>query len=238
MMLGLCIVFVGGLRADVLHTVDFEVDGAGYTQSDDWNPQASDYFTRIPSGATLVDGFEDFSGVSGAFFAIEDSDNLPATPNITTTAIDISAGYTSFTTTVSIAATGTQESPDFVNFLYSFNGTDYTLFGSLRGLDPITSSDLHVDADFDGLGDVSGQAASGAFSDFSFNFTGSGSQLFVRTEVFISSNEELGIDDIRVSAAIPEPTTIGLMGLTSLGVFIFRRKRYRKFKVNSTEMDF
>lgn len=215
-------------NATLIHTVDFETENHGYIPSTVWNTtdsgSISDYFMRAQNLDST--GMVSFNNIQGSYFwAMEDTDNLlPNVPNITTTAIDIT-GYSSFTTTVSFAVDDGGSSTftpndDYIDFEYSIDGGNFVKFGSL--LVNTFSWELLKDTNVDGVGDEA-SGINSTFSDVSFAFAGTGNTLQFRVSSFIAGSDEMGMDNIRVVGAIPEPSAMALIGSASLIVLVTRR---------------
>ncbi len=229
-----------------IFTESFEADpsdaSSQYTltpQFDDGGFDYADQYLADQPETTNNGARDDFSGFDGnGYIGVQDVDNVDDGGNATGTAtlsfdtIDIT-GQSNLSVTGLFAALDSE--PDFDNYeaadgdgieiFASIDGGTATLIGAfappaMGGGGTVGAGDLYLDSDLDGIGD--GPALSTELASFSFPISGSGSTLDLFFELTSTGSfEPITIDT--VSVAVPEPTSLALLGLG--GIAALRRRR-------------
>ncbi len=197
------------------------------------------------STAFFSDGSDDFLGLAGAaddWGADPTPSGLKAYTGFTgsyLTGMDLDGEGAPLPITVSwtglniVGKTGLQFSGDFAEFFDSPGSID-------------ASDELFVEAQIDGAGFVKileftpGSFSSGtsngvfelgastlgnAAQNFQANIVGTGSVLDLRLTANLNAvNEDFGVDNFLVTSAVPEPSSITLLGLAGLAGIVRRRR--------------
>nr|HPJ03190.1 hypothetical protein [Candidatus Limiplasma sp.] len=191
----------------LIQTVDFEVDGAGYSVTG--GPlvtSVDDIWTRVngsEAGTTFspMDAFTDYQG--SYYFYGEDTDNGLGTADtpayVTLDAIDVS-GYRYLKVSLLVAAKDSSgavyEATEYLKVQYAFDGGAYTSLAQY--ISEINSEYLSEDSDADGT--IDGGQVTHAFQEYTYNIPSFGDSLQIRIACNSNSgNEEMGFDNIRIS---------------------------------------
>ena len=222
----------GQASADLITSVDFETPG-GFTTS---IPEATDgffdYFTT--SDGSNIGGIYN-SPQGNSFFAAADTDaaEIGASPaSLFINDINIT-DFTNLNVQLLAAEDddGTNQdwdASDAFEIFASIDGGPSTLVFSIRNDGTGFNAEPLIDTDLDGIGD--GTAITDTFADFTGTIAGTGTELDLEFRFSLNSgDEDLAIDNIRINgdlatSAIPEPSSIALLGLVGLAGVVRRRK--------------
>ena len=218
-------------NASVLLFEDFEDSVVTYTASADFSDGDQDYFTRGSNDTTDRSYTSIPSGTS--WFGGQDQDDSAGpgnkTENITFSNIDIQ-GYTDLTFSAFFAeqrpeASGADDidKSDYIHIQYRIDGGSWINLLWFQNDGSTYNTTFTVDADFDGVGDGSGQLET-AFAEYTLDIIGTGSTLDIMIEASVDSgDEDWAVDNVQVAGVVPEPATMALLGLGSL--MLSRRKK-------------
>ncbi|MCP4439381.1 MAG: T9SS type A sorting domain-containing protein [Aureispira sp.] len=213
-------------NAQVFYTLDFEAAG-GYTTSHlECTDGSEDYFTRS-DGSNLATGVVYNAPQGSFFFAAQDIDGGPCGPtgsspkSLLIDDVNI-AGKTGLELTIALAEDddgGNQDWDDadavFIEYDIDNSGTFTTLlrFESDCGTSCFNGEPA-LDTDNDGTGD--GPALTDVFQDFMGSIAGTGGliDIRIRFEGLTSGDEDVAIDNIRLSSIVTGPT-VGFDNTTS-----------------------
>ena len=193
----------------------FETDGNGtrYTTTiPEFSDGAGDFFTR--TNGSNIGSFYDVTGADGDFFFAGmdlDGEGDAALQILTVSGIDV-AGFTDLTFDILLAEDddGTNQDWDVTDFFKVEYQIDGAGFQNLLAIESIPDGDDFnavpaEDTDFDGNGD--GTEVTDVFANFSKSIAGTGALLDLQlTWNFNAGDEDLAIDDIRVSGMAAAPT--------------------------------
>jgi hypothetical protein len=212
----------------LLYSEGFETDGEGsrYTSNTYTDCTNSDFFIRTntnpvtpPSCGALFSTV--LTNVQGSFFwASEDIRSSTPTPgarppgDITTQSFNI-ASHGSLTVSLYVACSansGTRwESADSINIQTSINGGPFRTFGRFMGKGtPVVGANLGIDGNLNGAYDAGVDPATNVdvanFTQYTFNISGTGSNMRVRLDFDqMGGTEELAIDLIEVRGVLIVP---------------------------------
>ena len=213
---------------------DFEDTTVTFTTSQPlFHDGTSDYADIVPlsNPPNPVTPYTGFEGMN--YFAVEDIDDGGTQPsNMTLSFNQNVTGATDLSLDFLFAAGG--NNPTDPAFLAYDSDDGFLVRAQLDGgafqnllafaAEGTTNQLLRQDTDFDGVGD--GFLPSSAFTPFSNSIAGIGDNLLV--EIIFDSNDgnvEFAIDSVSINGAVvPEPTTLGVLGIMSAGVILRRRR--------------
>ncbi len=196
-----------------LWSEDFETDGSGtrYTPSEECTDASGDFFTR--SDGTNIGSFVVYNSPNNSnYWAAMDTNGDPCTSaseDIVFQTFDIT-GYSSFEFLGLFAEDDSTDGAEdwdadaSVSVEYQIDGGAWTEILRFEAAGD-TNTEPHQDTDFDGIGD--GAALTPDFSEFSANFSGSGSlmQIRVRVENLEAGDEDIAFDYFRVTDGVAAP---------------------------------
>ncbi|MEM9828877.1 MAG: PEP-CTERM sorting domain-containing protein [Planctomycetota bacterium] len=240
----LAIVMAQSAHAEVVALFeDFEDSAVAYTITADgsttveFSDGIGDFVTRIGGDSTNTVGtFYEIFGVQGSgYFGAMDTNGEPEGGDVielSWTGIDVS-GLTdlSFSGFFAEDTDGTNEDWDDNSSFLVEAQIDGGGFVSLFAVEATggTNSSPAVDTDFDGVGD--GAAITDTLTEFSAVIGGTGSTLDLRLTIsnLEAGDEDIAFDNITVAgvAAIPEPSSMAVLGLLGIGAMRSARKRRR-----------
>jgi len=221
---------------------DFEDLAVNYVVSGgEFHDGPNDLFTIVPlNGATSPDDgpYTSFGGSS--YFAAEDindADGPGFDTQILTFNINIT-GALGLTFDGLFAAGGNSiggtdaairyDDEDGIRVRAQIDGGLVQNLLAFEALEPggdLTNNELRLDADFDGIGDVTGFLPTSTMTAFNgLDITGTGANLVLTIEVTSTAGgEAVAFDNIEVSAVtVPEPSSALLLGVS--GIFLLRRR--------------
>lgn len=203
----------------VISTVDFEIDGAGYTATTGTPVTLDgDYWTRTDGVSGNVSFTYPFTNIQETcFFAGEDVVGyLPA--YVTTSTVNVT-GYIDLQINLLLGAkddTGSKEIDDKVRIEYSIDGGAFTLLGQFLGDPdevPTTLDFFKEDIDLDGVFDENGIELRYDLQSFTYDISVTGNSLQLRISVENGSGEEVAFDNIQFmgTSTIPDiPVNIAI----------------------------
>lgn len=212
---------------------DFEDAVLTYTSSvpDDLSDIGSlDYFGRISPSTAVPSSAVAFTNQQGSgYYGVFDSDGTPSGDvhviTLSFLGLDI-AGLDGLSFSLDLAEDDDGANQDWdddssVIVWYQIDDGGYDRLFAIRARAGI-DTEPRVDSDFDGLGD--GAAVTDAFTTFSTDVAGTGDKLDVQIVIrnLVASNEDVAIDNVRVTGAAPEPGSLALLGVG--GLLIARRR--------------
>ena len=217
----------GQASADLV-TVDFETPGGFTTSIAEATDGFTDYFTTS-DGSNIAGVYNTPQGNS--FFAAQDTDadEIGASPASLFINDIVITDFTDLNVQLLVAEDddGTNQdwdASDAFEIFASIDGGPSTLVFSIRNDGSPFNAEPLVDTDLDGIGD--GTAITDTFADFTASIAGTGDELDLEFRFSLDSgDEDLAIDNIRINGtAVPEPSSIALLGLVGLVGFVRRRK--------------
>ncbi len=189
----------------LIHVVDFETQGLGYTTSSPEFHSGSDYFSQTTSNVGVT------GRIGSGVFAAQDIDegiSLPAFLNIQNINI---TGYTNLELRVYLAEEddgGSQDwdNPDYVHFNGTIDaGGSFNLLW-IENDGSASNSAPFIDTDFNGVGD--GTEITDAFQQFIVPIVGTGNNLNLEIEFDLDAgDEDIVIDHIEVYGISAPPCT-------------------------------
>jgi len=194
----------------IIYEESFETitNGTNYDTSVlEFTDNDADFFIRT-DGSNITSGYQ-VNGADGSFyFAAQDIDGEGATPPLflTTPSINIT-GISDLNFSILLAEDdeGTDnhwDASDYFHIMYSIDGgANQNLLWVENDGTTFNSAPL-IDTDFDGIGD--GIEITNTFTEFTKSIAVSGSSIVFTLEYFFNSgNEDISIDDIKVTNANP-----------------------------------
>jgi hypothetical protein len=203
-----------------LQTVDFETAGGYTTSVTEYLTSNAAYYTRLnyATNSSSISTPAPYTNYQGSWiFVMEDTGGPTETQTMTLSSVNIS-GYTSLQVKVLVAGqnntAGTLEINKHMSFYANIDGGGDVLIGSFRGNG--SSSYLYKDDNLSGSiegGETTVLTA--AFTEYTFNISGTGSNIVISTKCLLSTvNEEGAYDNIRVLGTLAPtnnaPTDISL----------------------------
>ena len=231
----ICVFAVGGIAASasagpvLLHQESFEGrPGTGYSMLpsafDDGGFDFFDQYTvpdlTNPARDDFMVGFDGTGAIMGQ--DIDDGGARPPTGTVLLDPVTIT-GSSNLAVRASLAALDSE--PDFTNY-EAADGDGIEVFADIDGGGAVLigafkpnstgDSDLYQDTDLDGVGDGTRLVAA-SLADFDFLISGTGDSLVVSIDfTSTGSFEPLVLDNVRVLANIPAPSSLALLGLAGL----------------------
>lgn len=188
----------------------FETDGEGTRYGSNHFSNGCQLAERGAAGTNVGGCFDEIlTGANGAFVFNTESTDANGGFTLTSQPLDISSfGRADINIEVLLAISRDDEArwenDDQVRIEYSIDGSAYEITGLFTGNNPMEGlgGDLLQDTDNDTatFGPFGTTSISDTFTNFSFNFIGTGSSLTYRIIVNSNGTEELAFDNICVSA--------------------------------------
>ncbi|MEL6657534.1 MAG: Calx-beta domain-containing protein, partial [Bacteroidota bacterium] len=201
---------------------DFEDATINYTSSfTEFTDGSEDYWIR--TDGSNINGSVVFTNLQGSsFFGAQDTNGEPqggAVGTLTFSGINIS-GFTSLNFSGFFAEDDDGSNEDWdgnsqVKVEYAIDGGLLTEIFRIESSSTGTNSEPRVDTDFDGLGD--GTEITDAFQAFSAAIAGTGStlDLVITISNLNDGDEDIALDDIRVTGVSATNPTVGFSTATS-----------------------